>query len=335
MKAIAYRDLLALVCDGLGWDPNLLDASEFAQAKRAISAAIREVYDYCFWPDLTRTEQRTFWPNYDDTETFAAGEIVYYPPTDAYYIALRSTTGNEPATRSGDTWSTNEAYWSLALRVLSADEHDTTEAYARGAKVYDPITFAFYQCHTAAAAGIAATNTSYWGAIEPLDPVIPWTRTGLNPIGRVEGVYREDPRIHRGAEGIAWDETHAGIQVREGEENNPWIRYQLRPARFTGTTYDPAAAYTAVSDEDSVTTEVIDPVTGRFAIQGRAALRALTAHEDDEMQYLAFLVTAGDGNGGTYIFDASSTEVDNGVDYLKPDNITHPNPGRWIRSNNP
>lgn len=335
MKAIPYSEILAMVCDALGWDPDNLDAHEFAQSKRAISAALREVYDYCFWPDLTRTEQWTFHPEYDDTEAVTAGEIRYYPPTDAYYTALRSTTGNEPATRSGDEWETNEAYWSLCQRTLTADDHDTTEAYARGDVVYDPITYAFYQCHTASAAGIAASNTSYWGVIEPLDPVIPWTRTGSNPIGRVEGVYRQDPRIHRGAEELPWDETNAGVQVRECDENNPWIRFQLRPPRLTGTTYDPALAYTAVSDEDAVTTEVIDPVQGTFAIQGRAALRALTAHLDDEMQYLAFLVTAGDGSGGTFIFDASSTSADDGSDIIKPDDITHPNPGRWVRTNNP
>lgn len=335
MKAIAYSEILAMVCDGLGWDPSNLDAYEFAQAKRAVSAAIEQVYQYCFWPDLTRTEQRTFHPDYDDAEAVAAAEIRYYPPTDAYYIALRATTGNEPATQSGDTWETNLAYWSLAQRTLSADEYDATEAYALGDVVYDPVTYLFYQCHTAAAAGVYPTETDNWGAVAALDPVIPWTRTGSNPIGRVEGVYRADPRVHRGAERLPWDETHLGIQVREGSENNPWVRYELRPPRFTGTTWSASAAYSPVSDEDAVTTEVIDAVRGTFAIQGRAALRALVDHEENELRYLDYLAAAGDGLGGEFIFRGTETTADDGVDYLRPDNVSSGTPGRWVRTSNP
>lgn len=335
MKAIAYSEIQAMVCDGLGWDPNNLDAFEFAQAKRAISAAIEEVYQYAFWPDLTRTEQRTFHPNYDDAEAVDAGEIRYFPPTDAYYTALRDTTGNEPATKTGDVWETNLAYWSRAQRTLSADEWDSSEAYDAGTVVYDPVTYAFYQCHAAAGAGDDPTDTAFWGVIDELDPVIPWTRIGFNPIGRVEGVYRQDPRIYRGAERIPWDETNVGIQVREGCENNPWVRYELRPPRFTGTTWDPDAAYTPVSEEDAVTTEELDSVRGHFAIQGRAALRALVDHEANELRYLDFLASSGDGQGGEFIFRATETTADDEVDYLRPDNVSSGTPGRWVRTTNP
>ncbi len=324
-----------MVCDGLGWDPDNLDAFEFAQAKRAISAAIEQVYQYTFWPDLTRTEQRTFQPDYDDTETVAASEIRYFPPTDSYYIALRETTGNEPATKTGGDLETNLAYWSLALRTLSAADWDSDSEYAVGDVVYDPVTYAYYQAHTATAAADLPEDADFWGAVAPLDPVIPWTRIGLNPMGRIEGVYASDPRIHRGAERLPWDETHRGVQIRQGDENNPWVRYQLRPPRFTGTTWDNDTAYTAVSDEDAVTTEVIDPMRGSFAIQGRAALRALVDHEANELRYLDFLVIPGDGQGGEFIFRATETTADDGVDYLRPDNVSAPTPGRWVRTNNP
>ncbi len=335
MKAIAYREILAMVADGLGWDPDNLDPFEFAQAKRAISAAIEQVYQYAFWPDLTRTEQRTFHPNYDDTEAVDAGAIRYYPPTDAYYTALRDTTGNEPATKTGDTWETNLAYWSKAQRTLSAADWDSDAEYAPGDVVYDPITYAFYQCHTATVPGDLPEDTDYWGEIDELDPVIPWTRAGLNPIGRVEGVYRQDPRIHRGAELIAWDETNTGIQVRETCENNPWVRYELRPPRFTGTTWSASAAYTPVSEEDFVTADTLDPVRGNFAIQGRAALRALVDHEENELRYLDYLAAAGDGLGGEFIFRGTETTADDGVDYLRPDNVSSGTPGRWVRTSNP
>lgn len=335
MKAIAYSELLAMVCDAMGWDPATLSAADFNAAKRAISSAIDQCYKYAFWPELTRTEKRKFHPDYSATEAVTAGEIRYFPPTDAYYTALRDTTGHAPATKLGGDWETNEAYWSLALRILTADDYEAANAYSVGDVVYDPDQDGFYQCHTAAAAGEDPSDTTRWGEIAPLDPVIPWTRAGFNPIGRVDGVYREDPRIHRGAENVPWDETADGIQVREPDLNSPWLRYQLRVPRFTGTNWNADVAYTATTEEDSVTTDVLDSVRGTFAIQGRAALRALTNHEANELQTLDFLITEGDGQGGPFVFKATVTETDDGVDYLKPDDISASNPGRWVRSVNP
>jgi hypothetical protein len=323
MKAISYSEVLAMVCDGLGWDPDNLDAYEFAQAKRAISAAIQQVYQYCFWPDLTRTEQRTFHPDYDDGEAVQAEDVRYYPPTDSYYIALRETTGNEPATKNSDTWETNLAYWALAQRTLSADEYDATQGYAIGDVVYDTITYSFYQCHTAAAVGVGPTDAASWGVVDELDPVVPWTRVGLSPIGRVEGVYQQDPRIHRGAFRLPWDETNVGIQVRDESENNPWIRFQLRPPRFTGTTFDEDAAYTQVSEEDAVTTggdaETITPTATLIQWASSESYQVLEATYNNAGHVISANVLWPDGSTGVL----TATEYSDAHKAIDAFSITH------------
>lgn len=71
-----------------------------------------------------------------------------------------------------------------------------------------------------------------------------------------------------------------------------------------------------------------------LAIPGRAALRALTTHCANEWKYLSYLVTADDGQGGDFVYNASETHVDDEVDYLKPDDVSEFDSGRWVRQNN-
>lgn len=72
-----------------------------------------------------------------------------------------------------------------------------------------------------------------------------------------------------------------------------------------------------------------------LAIQGVAALRTITGYVDNQYAYLEFNTSAGDGNGGAYVFDSASTEVDDSTDYIKPNDILSTSPGRWVRQNNP
>lgn len=81
-----------------------------------------------------------------------------------------------------------------------------------------------------------------------------------------------------------------------------------------------------------------DPViviSGWLAIQGIAELRTLTGYQDNQLAYLEFRISAGDGEGGNFVFDSASSHADDAVDYIKPNNITDATNGRWVRQNNP
>jgi hypothetical protein len=72
-----------------------------------------------------------------------------------------------------------------------------------------------------------------------------------------------------------------------------------------------------------------------LAIQGIVELRTITGYVDNQYAYLEFNTTAGDGNGGAYVFDAADTTTDDSTDHIKPSDILAANPGRWVRQNNP
>lgn len=69
-------------------------------------------------------------------------------------------------------------------------------------------------------------------------------------------------------------------------------------------------------------------------IAGRAALRALTTHTDRQVEYLLYLVSADDGQGGEFEFRALSTAEDDGTSVFKPNDIADGAPGRWHALNN-
>lgn len=336
MKAIPYSEILKGVADRMQVDADDLERFDWHAFKRAINRALTEAWEESDWPQLRKTELRRFHPDYDSAETVAAGEFRFFPPTAAYYQALQETTGNAPATLSGDDWDTDLEFWAETQIEWEADTWSASESYDQGDVVYSASTYLFYQAHTAPPTGTAPTDTDYWGEVTALDPVLPWVVPGLVPIGMVLSVTNKDPNARRGARDIPWVESVNGIQIRDPRVVEAWVRWKRRQPKFTGDEWDATVAYTQVPDEDAVggsPGEVTDMAL--IAVPGRVVLRARTQHVPAEVVYLSYLVTAGDGQGGMFEFFTTSTAVDDGVDYIKPDDITHPDPGRWVRSVNP
>lgn len=71
-----------------------------------------------------------------------------------------------------------------------------------------------------------------------------------------------------------------------------------------------------------------------LAIEGVVDLRTLS-HADLDIQFLDFLDIYGDGQGAWYIFSDIATNPDDGIDWIKPNDISSSDPGRWYRTNNP
>lgn len=71
------------------------------------------------------------------------------------------------------------------------------------------------------------------------------------------------------------------------------------------------------------------------AVPGAAALRAISNHPDKSVRYLSYLASVGDGLGGVFVYDASSTDSEDQVDHIRPDNVGEGFPGRWVRTVNP
>lgn len=71
--------------------------------------------------------------------------------------------------------------------------------------------------------------------------------------------------------------------------------------------------------------------TARTGIPGVAALRALTQHLNNQLEYLLWHTVEFDGGQGNVYFNAPSTEVDNNATVFRPNDIAVDSPGRWLR----
>lgn len=339
MRLVTYKEILRGVTDAMGWDrttagdPNL-DSEEWHSAKRAISKSVSEIWNRMVTKDITRTEHRFYKPVYTSASIFAAGDFVYFAPAGEYYQALRDVTGVAPATLSDDTWSTNLNYWSLAEREVSGDTFDATETYEQGDVVYYAEDNQFYQLHTAATAGTLPTDTAYWGVITAFDAYVPWVQDGLLPMGKILGVWKEDPRKFKGARPVTWEESVHGVQIKDFSLNSVWVQYVLRPPRFTGDVFDAAEAYTPASEEGTSVVNFTSSMSAIYGIAGRTALAALASHANRQVVYLLYLITDGDARGGEFEYQSSNTTPHDGVDVIRPDNVDEADPGRWIRSGN-
>lgn len=69
------------------------------------------------------------------------------------------------------------------------------------------------------------------------------------------------------------------------------------------------------------------------AILGADALRQLKLVPAHSLRYLSYLITPGDGMGGSFVFDATSTAPESN-DYIRPASVSETSPGRWVRTVN-
>lgn len=248
MRVAPYSDLQASVARLLGLDPDNLDASEFAIIRdgvnRGLAAIARRVGAHGF----QRCEERWFRDHYVDGTAYVAGDEVFYPATQTYYQAVQASSGEPPALNTTGTYAVNGEYWAGSERAYTAADWNDATGYDAGAQVYYPVTGRYYQAKASVSAGTVPTSTSFWHALVPFDPYVPPIQTGFTTIGRVVGVFAENPRAFAGAPMLPWRRSEVGVQVYT-EQPSVWIEFQVRPHRFNGTAWSSTATYTAVDDE--------------------------------------------------------------------------------------
>lgn len=338
MIRVPYSQILAAVTDRIGWtepasEDGGLNEEEFSAARRAINSALQEIHGATWWRDLMRTERRTLRDTWSVSTAYVAGDEVYHAGSDAYYQALRASTGQAPAAADGSNgWNVNLAYWAEVEYDPQADDYDAATSYAAGDKARNPDDGVVYQCHTASV-GNDPTDAAFWGAVIPFVTYIPWVQSGKTGIGDVRSVTDVDPRL-LGARPVMWEPAYDGVLLIDCPVTLPWVHFRIETPKLTGSPWESGSAYTP-PDGDSSEPSAGSQSTAMIAMQGVAALRAKQVHLENQMEYLDYLLSADDGKGGWYIFKINSSETDDSIDYLKPDNVAAGDPGRWVRSENP
>jgi hypothetical protein len=328
MRSLSYSVLLADICDMMGWNPDELDARQFASIRGTVSRGLALIWDCYWWAGLCRCEKRTFAPAYSPSATYSAGDFVWLPGPARYFQALQSTTGNPPAVQSGQVWVTDLVNWADATEAPGASWWDATITYAVGDRVQWRETGLVYQAISAGSGNLP--SGSAWAQIIPFDGFVNLLETGFTALGRVRAVYDRNPRLYAGASRLEWAMSDRGLEVFTNL-STVWVDGLMRPHVLTGSAYDPAAAYTAATDVSGATAIALAADTSGAGYAGVISLRARTEHTANQMAYLLFVATEGDGGGGWFRFVTSETDADDGVDVIKPDNIGSGDPGRWVR----
>lgn len=313
MRTVTYSSVLAAVAGRMGWDPDLPDEREWHAAKREISTALGECWEEHDWPFLRQCRLRRFWPDWADSPTaWVAGDFCFFPPTATYYQALQDTTGQAPATQTTTGWETNLDYWAEASRRWTADDWQVGTLYDQGDVVRSPVTYGYYQCHTAPPLATVPTDTDYWGEVTDLVPTIRRVELGFTRMGQVLSVTDDNPESHRGARAIPWNEGLLGIQLLDPLEVQAWVRWKTRVPILTGDHWDATAVYTPVVEDDVTDDTTPTPVVSK---------NDYPQYDDIAAARLVILLVASrvdirsDDNGrfGTFVRGAGATFADDGV----------------------
>jgi hypothetical protein len=237
---VDYYEVLQGCADLCGLDREKISTGEAATLRNLISKRLGTAWVNQKWPDLVRTEKRYFRRLYAAGTAYVAGDEVFYPSSQKYYLALRATTGHAPADSDDEV---NGAYWAECAGEYTADDYDATVTYAAGEQVYDPTTDLYYQCHTAST-GNEPTDVVFWGVLVPFERYVAREQDGETALGTVFGAYDANPKIRVCAKEVVWAPTDSGVTVWSCV-GWVWVEYRLRAPLLTGNKWSATGTYAA------------------------------------------------------------------------------------------
>ena len=87
-----------------GWEPSTWTGTwaDYDLFEDALNDAVRRAYSFQKWPELMRTEERQYMPDWAVGTAYVADNYVYHE--EAYWKCLKSDTGTEPGT-DDTVWS--------------------------------------------------------------------------------------------------------------------------------------------------------------------------------------------------------------------------------------
>lgn len=247
MRTIPYSDVLQRAAEASGRIYTDLTKQEAGLFKGFIGTRLRQIWEKWLWADLRLVEERKFRLEWYGGQNYNVTDEVFYTPTRKYYQSVKAANANNPPA-TGTPLAVNPAWWAEAVPSYSAADYDSTKAYAAGNQVFWPTTGRYYQCHTAAVAGVNPSDVAFWGVLTPFDQYIGWDQTGAiatltpTPVGDVFNVYDRNPDIFAAAQPLTWHESANGIEVFTSQPT-VWLVHRKRPPFLKGNTFDPTKPY--------------------------------------------------------------------------------------------
>lgn len=107
MRTVTFQNVLWGVARLAGLDPRSgdLDSRTAGALTEFINDAVRRCWEHAFWPELVRVERRQYRASWAAGTSYAAGDEVWEPTGDRYYVAVQASTGEDPAGDDGTYWT--------------------------------------------------------------------------------------------------------------------------------------------------------------------------------------------------------------------------------------
>jgi hypothetical protein len=96
MRTVTYQSVRDGISVRMGLEPERLLENTAVAIAEYVTSRVREAWEMDAWWPWVVGEFRPLRPDYDAAVTYAAGDEVWDPATDAYYEAIATTTGNAP-----------------------------------------------------------------------------------------------------------------------------------------------------------------------------------------------------------------------------------------------
>lgn len=269
MRRVTFQSVLAAA--SILWEgKSSPDVRTAAQLNVFLNRRATEFWERFAWPEWCPTERRFFGDIFDAEELISAGDVRYWPLTDAYYQVIgvmggEPGTPGEPADADDETDTTQ---WALLPAVTDPEDWDVDTEYSQGDMVRHPQTLRRFQARQDMGAGIEPGTGSfwqdYWGEVFDFYRVIPFEQPGETPIGECFKVYAEDPRLVCNPCELGKDILQEGIRVR-GSNNVVWLRFRERAPSWLGNPWSAETTYeTSLNSQPSTLNQSWDSTTGDF-----------------------------------------------------------------------
>lgn len=223
---------------------NGVDAEQFGILRSLLDSRLDDAWSIEDWPDLIRTERRSWDDWFVSGTTYPANKAVVDYTANARYLSLAD--GNAAALTDTTKW------WRID-HTLVPPAWDPAATYTAGDVVFDSgDPYQWYVAIATVPAGTVTAEQAYWRGISgTLPSEFPVNVAGRSEDSLIEGdvlaVYAADPRTTRKRQPLYTELTNEGIRVG-GNPGFAWFVYRtLRPV-IKGVAYDAAAEY-AIGDQ--------------------------------------------------------------------------------------
>lgn len=235
MRTVSYDYVLQRACELTGRVFSTLTTEEANFFRTFISMSLRSAWECFDWPEQTVYQQEFFAPNYDPTQLYSGGMVVYFKTEQKYYQYVGAINSGNPPTTGGPNGTLNAQYWANAEPSYgnSDGNWDAATTYTIGQIVLYPETQRYYQLFATATAGTVPTNATYWGALNPFIRTISQTTnpdgtTRAIPIGETFSVWPVDPRVTWKQQEVTYTFDDDGIIVAS-QVPYVWLEFRKTP----------------------------------------------------------------------------------------------------------